>query len=221
MAKWLTAVGGALVLLLLILLKYEMGGDAVASPSVPAPAAAPAKASAPIEVATPAPKPAPAPAPAAPAAPEPPKKLDPQSDAFFYKFDEVVPKRLTREAASCYEGHAHLANRNMRLKLSFKTQIANGEVTLHDVKVVDSSLGDQALEACFVRKVSEAHWRDDSLPDWTQDDMIVIRPERGLKKYMKENLEYDGDGPEGPPLIKPGQEAPPSDSATKSESDDW
>jgi hypothetical protein len=217
-AKWLTAIGGALVLLLLIVLKYEMGGDAVASPSAPV-APAPVAAKAPIEVAMPAP--APAPAPVKPAAPEPPKKLDPQSDAFFYKFDEVVPKRLTREAAACYEGHAHLANRNMRLKVSFKTQIANGEVTLHDVKVVDSSLGDQALENCFVRKISEAHWRDDSLPDWQQDDMIVIRPERGLKKYMKENLEYDGDGPEGPPLIKAGQEAPPSDSATKSESDDW
>ena len=218
MAKWLTAIGGALVLLLLIVLKYEMGGDAVAAPS-PIATPAPVKAAAPIEVATPTPAP---PAPAKPAAaPEAPKKLDPQSDAFFYKFDEVVPKRLQREAAACYEGHAHLANRNMRLKLTFKTHIDNGEVTLHDVKIADSSLGDQALENCFVRKISEAHWRDDSLPDWQQDDMIVIRPERGLKKYMKENLEYDGDGPEGPALIKPGQEAPPSDSATKSESDDW
>ena len=220
MAKWLTAIVGVAVLALLLLLKHELGaGDAIAAPSPVAPPIA--KAVAPIDVA---PAPAPAPAPvekAAAQAPEPPKKLDPQSDAFFYKFDEVVPKILTREAASCYEGHAHLANRNMRLKLTFKTQIANGQVTLHDVKVVDSSLGDQALESCFVRKVSEAHWRDDSLPDWTQDDMLVLRPERGMKKYMKENLEYDGDGPTGPAIISAGQAPPPSDSATKSDADDW
>jgi len=219
-AKWLTAIVGVAVLALLLLLKHELGaGDAIAAPSAVAPAAPVAKAAAPIEV-------APAAAPVAkttavPQAPEPAKKLDPQSDAFFYKFDEVVPKILTREAASCYEGHAHLANRNVRLKLAFKTQIANGQVTLHDVKVVDSSLGDQALESCFVRKVQDAHWRDDSLPDWTQDDMLVLRPERGMKKYMKENLDYDGDGPTGPAIISAGQAPPPSDSATKSDSDDW
>jgi hypothetical protein len=224
MAKWITAILGVAILALLLFLKRELGSDAVAAPTVtaaaaPAPAPVAAPATAPVAAApVPAPVAAPAPAPAADPAP---KKLDPSSDAFFYKFDEVVPAALTREAASCYEGHAHLANRNVRLKLSFKTEIRGGVVRVRDVRVVDSSLGDQALETCFVRKVSEATWRDDQLPDWVQDDQLVLRPERGMKKFMKENVEYEGSGPIGEAVMKEGQPEPPSDSATKSQSDEW
>jgi len=218
MAKWITAILAVAVLALLLFLKRELGSDAVAAPVAAAPAVAPAP-----FLSMPAPAPtAPVPAPAAKAPDEAqPVKLDPQSDAFFYKFDEVVPANLTRAAATCYEGHAHLANRNMRLKLTFKTEIHGGVVSVHDVRVADSSLGDQALETCFVRKVSEATWRDDQLPDWIQDDQLVIRPERGMKKFMKDNVEYDGSGPVGEAVMKPGQAAPPSDSATKSQSDEW
>ena len=221
MAKWITAILGVAVLALLLFLKRELGADAVAAPVAAAPA--PAVAPAPFLSMPP-------PAPAAPAATKPvaaapadaqPTQLDPQSDAFFYKFDEVVPANLTRAAATCYEGHAHLANRNMRLKLTFKTEIHGGVVSVHDVRVADSSLGDQALETCFVRKVAEATWRDDQLPDWIQDDQLVIRPERGMKKFMKDNVDYEGSGPIGEAVMKPGQAAPPSDSATKSQSDEW
>src|SRR6478609_4197277 len=38
------------------------------------------------------------------AAEDKPQKLDPASDAFFYKFDEQVPPMLTAEAAKCYTG---------------------------------------------------------------------------------------------------------------------
>ena len=34
------------------------------------------------------------------------------------------------------------------------------------------------------------------LPDWNQDDELVIRPERGIKKFTKENMEYEGSGPD-------------------------
>lgn len=217
MAKWITTIVGIAVVALLILLRRELAsGDPIAAPVVIAPAPAVKVA----EVAAPAAAPAPAPVAKAPAAATPPGKLDPQSDAFFNRFDDVVPARLTRSAASCYEGHAHL-DRNQKLKLAFKTQITNGKVTVHDVRVLESTLGDQALETCFVRKVQEATWRDDELPDWVQDDQLVIRPERGMKKFMKENVDYEGTDPIGPALISAGQAPPPSDSATKSASDEW
>jgi len=217
MAKWITTLVGIAVVALLLLLKHELAsGDPVAPVIAAAPAPkAPAPAPVPVEVA-----PAPVAPTPAPKAPEGPQKIDPQSDAFFYKFDEVVPAKLTRAAAACYEGHEHI-HRNKKLKLGFKTQIVNGQVTVHDVRILESTLGDQALESCFVAKVQEATWRDDELPDWMQDDQLVIRPERGMKKYMKENVDYEGTDPIGPALISAGQAAPPSDSATKSQSDEW
>jgi len=49
---------------------------------------------------------------------------------------------------------------------------------------------------CFKREVAATHWHDDSLPDWSAPDELVIRPERGMKKFTKENLEYEGSGPD-------------------------
>jgi hypothetical protein len=39
----------------------------------------------------------------------------------------------------------------------------------------------------------------------------VIRPERGMKKYTKENMDYDGSGPIGAAVMKAGDAPPPSD----------
>src|SRR5215471_11572759 len=67
--------------------------------------------------------------------PERPAKLDPRSDEFFNKFDDVVPNRLTRNAAKCYEGRHGQLHRNQKLSLRFKTKIVNGEVSVHDVTI--------------------------------------------------------------------------------------
>ena len=37
-----------------------------------------------------------------------------------------------------------------------------------------------------------------------QADKLLIRPERGMKKYTKENLEYEGDGPDFSARQQPG-----------------
>lgn len=127
--------------------------------------------------------------------PEPevaPGKLDPRSDEFFYKFDELMPKTLTRNAAKCYEGRHGQLHRNQKLSLRFKTKIVNGEVSVHDVKIKESTLNDPALETCFIQEVQRSAWKDDELPDWEQDDELVLRPERGMKKYWKDNIDYVG-----------------------------
>lgn len=123
-------------------------------------------------------------------------KIDINSDAFFVRFDELVPQLTTRNAAKCYTGGLGRVHRNQKVKLAFKDTIKNGVVTITDVKVVESTISDQALIDCFVREVQGTSWSDDGLPDWTQDDELVIRPERGMKKFTKENMEYEGSGPD-------------------------
>lgn len=193
MAKWLVA-GGVAILVVVVLLWLQMKADpvpvarAVAAPAAPAPVAA-APEPRPVAAASTAP-PAAAEEPAAPA-PQP-GKLDPRSDEFFNKFDDVVPNRLTRNAAKCYEGRHGQLHRNQKLSLRFKTKIVNGEVTVHDVTIKESTINDSALETCFIQAVQRSTWKDDELPDWEQDDELVIRPERGMKKFWQDNIDYVG-----------------------------
>jgi len=185
MGKWLVA-GGALVVALVILLLVQM------RPSTSAPVAH--KPAAPATQVAALDKPVAA-APEPEVVPEPevaPGKLDPRSDEFFYKFDELMPKTLTRNAAKCYEGRHGQLHRNQKLSLRFKTKIVNGEVTIRDVKIKESTLNDPALETCFIQEVQRSAWKDDELPDWEQDDELVLRPERGMKKYWKDNVDYVG-----------------------------
>src|SRR5215470_13376246 len=137
MAKWLAAGGVAILAIVLLLWLQMQPSDP--EPVTRAPVAPPTQ----VAMAAPAPaqpeKPAVAPAPSEPpaAAPEPvrPAKLDPRSDEFFNKFDDIVPSRLTRNAAKCYEGRHGQLHRNQKLSLRFKTKIVNGEVSIHDVTI--------------------------------------------------------------------------------------
>ena len=188
MGKWLTAATLAVIALLAILWLQIREPQAVATAAPiakPAPAAAgPTRAQ---ELAATAQKVAEAQAKAG--------KLDPASDAFFYKFDEAIPPALTAEAAKCYEGGLHRVHRNAKVKLGYKIHIKDGVVSIADVKVIESTVNDKKLEDCFAREVGKVTWRDDELPDWVQDDELLIRPERGMKKFTADNLAYQGDGP--------------------------
>ena len=125
-------------------------------------------------------------------------KIDPASDAFTYHYDEVIDQAMTAQAAKCYSGGLHRVHRNQKLKLSYTTTIKNGVVSVGDVKIVESTINDKALESCFAREAAKATWRDDALPDYvSKNETLVIRPERGMKKFTKENLDYQGDGKVG------------------------
>lgn len=191
--KKLLAAGAVVVLGLLVLIWYQLHAPADAAPA-PAPKAEVAPAAAPADRA----QGSGLAQAAAKVAQETgkPKKVDPASDAFFYKFDDLQPAMLTRNAASCYSGGLDRVGRNAKLKLAFKDKIVNGEVTVTDIKVVEDTIHNKQLTDCFIREVENTKWKDDSLPDWVQDDELVIRPERGMKKYTKENMEYQGDGPD-------------------------
>lgn len=191
MGKWLAAGGVALIVVLLLMWKQVSTTSAEPTPSV-APAQV-EKAVAPVQASA-----VVAPAPAnvldeEPVVDDKPKKLDPGGDEFFYAFTENVPKVLSKSAAECYAGKLGTKHRNQKLVLKFKVQVRSGTVTIHDLKVDISTLNDPALESCFIQKVARGGWHDDSLPDYDWDDELVIRPERGLKKWVKENVEYVGD----------------------------
>jgi hypothetical protein len=197
MGKWL-AIGGVVVLALVLLLLREMGATEVRTapvkPQEQAMTHDPGTATALPAAALPA---AVAPAAAVPAAPVAaadgkPAKLDPRSDEFFYKFDETIPKVLTRNAARCYDGRSGSLHRNQKLSLNYKVKVANGEVFVQEVKIKESTLNDPALEACFIQAVQRSTWKDAELPDVTIDDMVVLRPERGMRKYAQDNIDYVG-----------------------------
>ena len=198
MGKWL-AIGGAALLILLVVLWRQLDTSSAAAPEPVKKAEAPpaqydalaaAKAIAKEEhvkagVAEPV---------TPPSADGKPAKIDPASDEFFYKFQEVTPAVLSREVVKCYEGRAESQrlNRNQKLTLEFHIKIKDGEVTISNVHEKENTLKDPALAACFTQSVQRKTWHDDSLPDWEADDQLVIRPERGLKKYMQSNLDYVG-----------------------------
>jgi len=134
-------------------------------------------------------------------------KIDPASDAFTYHYDERIDQAMTAQAAKCYHGGLHRVHRNQKVKLGYTTTIKDGVVSVSDVKVIESTISDNALVSCFAREAAAATWRDDALPDYvSKNETLVIRPERGMKKFTQENLDYQGDGKIGK-LEDPAQNA--------------
>jgi hypothetical protein len=194
MGKWL-AIAGAVLLVLLALMWHQLDSSsaAVSHTQVEPPTAVAVTSPSP---GTPAVKPvvvAPAAEPAEPPVAEANKKLDPMGDEFFYKFTELVPAMVSRQAAICYNGKLGTKHRNQKLTLKYNVRVRNGVVTLQDIKVDVSTLNDPALESCFIQQVARTTWNNPALPDYDWPDELVIRPERGLKKYLKENIDYVGE----------------------------
>src|SRR4051812_12457540 len=151
MGKWLALGAAVIVVLLLLLLREMKPTEAKTVPVKPKPVAA-AREEMPSAPAAPPPAAGSAVvaarAPAAPVDEAAPAKLDPRSDEFFYKFDELIPKVLTRNAATCYEGRHGQLHRNQKLSLKYKVKVVNGEVVVTDVTIKESTLHDPALETC-------------------------------------------------------------------------
>lgn len=122
-----------------------------------------------------------------------PEKVDAMSDEFFYRLNERVPKMLGMAAAKCYEGIVKRVHRNENVVYDFKTKVKDGVVTITDVKVNRSSISQPALQTCFGHEIARVTWKDDTLPDWEGDDQLTISPERGLKKFMQDNINYVGE----------------------------
>lgn len=191
--KWL-ALGVVAVLIGALVLLRGLRGDAAAAKPEPA-ATRPTPA--------PAARPTTAPAAAAPAEDEPPVpvaaferpeedetapfKVD--SDEFYEQLDEVYSRRLNGFTHDCYQGGKQ---RKAKVRLLFRWEIKAGAVSVKDVRVDESTLGDPALEACMVKAVAGAHWSDPRMPDWAtkvgEDERLLIRIEN-LKRFDKPDRE--------------------------------
>lgn len=194
--KWLGLAAIALIVILIAMWRQVDSEPTAAAPVKPVQVAAAQIPAAPSPTA-PAVTPDVVEAPPAPAA-EPTKndeKYDPQSDEFFFKHDEIVVPMVMRSAVKCWEAlpadKRKMFHRNQSIVIKFKQKIVNGTVTMYDAKVERSSIKDPALESCFYKQVVATTWHDDKLPDWEQDDEVKISP-RVLKKYTRENIEYEG-----------------------------
>ncbi|HEX4352388.1 MAG TPA: hypothetical protein VGL61_21075 [Kofleriaceae bacterium] len=177
MGKWIATIAGFGIVVLAILawLQLHDTSKAIAA-KAPPPAPVPVTAS-PSQLAT-------LGAQIKQAEKTPDGKLSPNSDEFFYKFSEAHTKRLTKLAATCYKGGIDRVGWNDFLRLTLRDKIVKGEVFFTDVKIMpDSTMTDQSLIDCFVNQVKTAHWHDDTLPDIDDEDELVLRPERGMKKY--------------------------------------
>ncbi|MCX5748212.1 MAG: hypothetical protein NT062_37615 [Proteobacteria bacterium] len=210
------AAGGVVLVGFLVFLMWQLDRSE-ASPAVESTART-ARATAALPGGAVLPTPAAAAAAPAPVDDGKPRKLDPQSDAFFLQFDEMVPKQLTMAAAECYEGAGlNRKTRNQHLKVSFDNVIKDGVVSVANMKMLDgTNLNDSTMEQCMMKKMAGVVWKNDALPDGVWPDQLKITPERGMKKYMKDNMAYQGDGPIGKAVMtSPNQPGLKSDSATR------
>jgi hypothetical protein len=125
-----------------------------------------------------------------------PKKFETDSDEFFYAFQDVVTQVASRNAMTCYQGGIKSLQRHAKVKFSVKDVIKDGEVTLTNVKVAETDINDPELIACMTKELEKTHWHDDHLPDWTEDDIVLIRPGSLVNKFGKEAMSYEGSGPD-------------------------
>ena len=192
MAKWLAA-GFVALIALVVLLWLQIHAPAEAAPVVAAPAPAPA--AAPVAPPTEQAKLGSALAKVA-AAEDKPKKYETDSDAFFFAYQDVVTQVASRNAMSCYHGGIKSLQRHAKVKFSVKDVIKDGEVTFANVKVAETDINDPELIACMAKEIEKTHWHDDHLPDWNEDDIVLIRPGSLVNKFGKEAMSYEGSGPD-------------------------
>lgn len=101
------------------------------------------------------------------------------SEAFSKRLDVDIPARLRASVARCDRtGHAL----DEVLKVSFLLRIQSGEVSTSDVRVVESTLGDAALEQCMLHSILDSRFRVEDLPDFQEEHELFIRL-RTLGKY--------------------------------------
>jgi len=108
---------------------------------------------------------------AAPTPGAPPEKLALGDEALRKRLDEVIPSRLSGEAARCYKGGL---DRNRRVDLTYRLHVEDSRVVVRDVRMGESTLGDRALEECIRQRVASSSWRDEQLPDIDEEDNLYL-----------------------------------------------
>lgn len=109
-----------------------------------------------------------------------PEKLDINSAVLRNQLEEQIPRRLYAEAARCYHGGLQ---KDQRLDLSYRLHVVDGEISLSDLRTLEDTLEDSALERCIRERILATKWRDDALPDLDEDDDLYMRV-GGFQSYI-------------------------------------
>lgn len=113
--------------------------------------------------------------------PEAPKTvLDPNSEDFFERVDVAIPRQLYARAAECDTGDA---GRNEKVKLQVRVRAENKEISVLEANILESTIVNKSLENCIRDAVKNARWDDEEMPNWEDEDEILIRV-RGMKKHI-------------------------------------
>lgn len=111
----------------------------------------------------------------------PPSARDPSREELERQLDEVIPARLYGLAAACTRGLD--APRDAKVKIAFRVSVRRGELEVLDASIAASTLDDPSAVECMRRAVLTARWPAPNLPDWEDEDELVVRV-RGLKKHL-------------------------------------
>lgn len=117
------------------------------------------------------------------------QKLNPKSERYANRMDDQIPQRLYGMASRCYKGGS---GRDQRLDVSYHIHVSDGAVSIGDVRVVESTLSDPQLERCVLGTIANARWRDDELPNLSEEGDLFMRVE-GFSSYLA-NAEDDDVG---------------------------
>ncbi len=122
-----------------------------------------------------------------------PEKMAVQSQDFFYQFSEVVVPNVSRNAVKCIESQPRHLEMNQDARYLFDIAVRGGQVTISNVRQAESTIGDPVIEDCFRTAILKTAWANAQLPDYEEKDHeVTFSPERGMKKYRQDNLNYVG-----------------------------
>ena len=100
------------------------------------------------------------------------EKIAPDSPVLRNRIEEQIPRQLYAEAARC--NHRGL-DKDKRLDLTYHLRVSGGEVSVGNLRTIESTLDDAALEGCIRDRLLAKKWRDDALPDLEEDDDLYMR----------------------------------------------
>jgi hypothetical protein len=118
--------------------------------------------------------------PAQQAAAAPPAEKRLEGEALARRLDEQIPTRLYAEAARCYHGGR---SPDEKIDLHYRLRVANGTVSVSEVHVEASTLGDSGLERCIIDRVETFRDRDDELPDLDEGGDVFVSI-GGMKPFL-------------------------------------
>ena len=80
---------------------------------------------------------------------------DPAVETLAQLIADEAPRELTYVGAACYSGEP---SNEGKLEFSYRLQVESGNARASDIRIVNSTLGNPALERCLVTKLADHKW---------------------------------------------------------------